>query len=654
MSAVTRYIIIGAGAIGVTLAAELQRAGKDILVIARGGQLDALRAGTLRYARPDGTRDLAIPAAAGPDEVTLAEGDVLIVATKTQDADAVLADWAWRPVASAGGRPAAAVIPVITVQNGLDAERSALRRFETVLGAVLWVAAGYVAGGEVAAVSWPSPGIIWLGSYPRGEHPLLAPVAADLSAAGFLTHVVPEVQRWKAAKLTRSVTFALHALYPPGPLRERAEQLLHDEAREILAASGLDIADPAAGTEGERDRVAPHPTQGPRYTGNSTAQSLTRASGVETDFLNGEIVLAARLAGRSAPANAALAERVHRALRDGTAAGSLDDADLTATLPQLAGQPGDPERDARDRSDVLIDAITLRKLLDAPDPPLVLDVRWALGDSRGREHYRDGHIPSAVYADLDTQLAAPPTREGGRHPLPAVADLQQAARSWGLRAGQPVVVYDDNGGLAAARAWWLLRWAGLTEVRILDGALGAWRSAGFELQAGQQHAAAGNVILTAGQLAVLSADDAAVLAGGDGVLLDARAGERYRGEIEPVDSRAGHIPGAASAPTADNLEPDGLFAGAEALRTRFSRLGAVPGAVVGVYCGSGVTAAHEIAALRIAGVEAALYPGSWSAWSADDRRPVATGPQPGPAREDATAEATKKTAEATEKGDARP
>ena len=337
MSAVTRYIIIGAGAIGVTLAAELQRADKDVLVVARGGQLDALRAGTLRYARPDGTRDLALPAAAGPGEVALTDGDVLIVATKTQDADAVLADWAWWPVASAGGRPAAGVIPVITVQNGLDAERSALRRFETVLGAVLWVAASYVASGEVAAVSWPSPGIIWLGAYPGGAHPLLAPVAADLSAAGFLTHIVPEIQPWKAAKLTRSVAFALHALYRPGPLRERAERLLHDEAREILAASGLDIADPVADINGERDRVTPHPTQGPRYTGNSTVQSLTRASGVETDFLNGEIVLAGRLVGRAALANAAIAERVHRAVRDGTIAGSLDDADLTATLPELAG-----------------------------------------------------------------------------------------------------------------------------------------------------------------------------------------------------------------------------------------------------------------------------------------------------------------------------
>jgi ketopantoate reductase len=156
--AVTRYIIIGAGAVGVTLAAELRRAGRDVLLVARGGQLAALRSGTLRYARPDATRTLGLPVAAGPDEVALAEGDVLILTTKTQDADAVLADWAWRPARSGDGseRAAAAVIPVITVQNGLDAERAALRRFATVLGGVLWVAAGYVADGEVAATGWPA------------------------------------------------------------------------------------------------------------------------------------------------------------------------------------------------------------------------------------------------------------------------------------------------------------------------------------------------------------------------------------------------------------------------------------------------------------------------------------------------------------------
>ncbi len=332
----SRYIIIGAGAVGVSFAAELHQAGRDVLLVARGAQLAALRAGTVRYARPDVTRTLALPAVGGPDEVDLAEGDVLLVTVKSQDADAVLADWAWRPVAGAGGssRPAAAAVPVITLQNGLDAERSALRRFAAVIGGMLMIPAGFTAPGEVAVPSWPAVGIVYLGAYPHGSHPVVEPAAADFTAAGFVTHVVTEIQPVKAAKLAISVTFALGALYPAGPLRDRASALLAAEAREVLTASGRSIADLAR--PGDQKQIAFRPTDGPQYTGNSTAQSLTRSTPVETDFLNGEIVLAARLLGRDAPANAAVAARVHRARREGTPAGGLDDADLLATLPQLA------------------------------------------------------------------------------------------------------------------------------------------------------------------------------------------------------------------------------------------------------------------------------------------------------------------------------
>ena len=168
----------------------------------------------------------------------------------------------------------------------------------------------------------------------------------------------------------------------------------------------------------------------------------------------------------------------------------------------------------------------------------------------------------------------------------------------------------------------------MPDVRILDGALTAWAEAGFELRPGDHRPDRGDVSLDGGHLPVLTADEAAALAR-DGVLLVARAGERYRGETEPVDARAGHIPGARSAPAAGNLTADGSFASADAVRARYAALGVVPGAEVGVYCGSGVTAAHAIAALRIAGIDAALYPGSWSAWSADPQRPVATGAGPG-------------------------
>ncbi len=282
--------------------------------------------------------------------------------------------------------------------------------------------------------------------------------------------------------------------------------------------------------------------------------------------------------------------------------------------------------DARAR--VLVDAATLRDQLAARGPVVLLDVRWALGRTDGREQHALGHVPGAVYVDLDTELAGPPSARAGRHPVPDVAELQRAARRWGVRSGVPVVAYDAVGGMSAARAWWLLRWAGVPDVRLLDGGLGAWVAAGGRLETGPVTPQPGDVVLRPGALPTLDADGAAVLAR-TGVLLDARAGERYRGETEPVDPRAGHIPGARSAPTAASLSADGTFLPAEALRARFSALGAAGDAPVGVYCGSGVTAAHEVAALALVGVDAALYPGSWSQWSSDPARPAAVGPDPG-------------------------
>jgi len=276
---------------------------------------------------------------------------------------------------------------------------------------------------------------------------------------------------------------------------------------------------------------------------------------------------------------------------------------------------------------VLVDVQQILALREAGRPPALLDVRWALGDPHGREHYLAGHLPGAVFVDLDAELAAPPSAAAGRHPLPDVADLQAAARRWGVGAGSVVVAYDDSGALAAARAWWLLRWAGLPDVRLLDGGLGAWREAGLPLEPGDVRPEPGDVVLAGGALPTLDADGTAALAAsGPGVVLDARAAERYRGQTEPVDPRAGHVPGAVSAPTAANLGADGRFLPAADLRRRFEALGVGGDRPVGVYCGSGVTAAHEIAALHLAGFEgAALYPGSWSQWSADPQRPVATG-----------------------------
>ncbi|SHN46108.1 sulfurtransferase [Cryptosporangium aurantiacum] len=280
-------------------------------------------------------------------------------------------------------------------------------------------------------------------------------------------------------------------------------------------------------------------------------------------------------------------------------------------------------------NDVLVSAADVEALRHGDEAPVLLDVRWALGDPHGHEHYRAGHLPGAVFVDLESDLAAPASAAGGRHPLPDLGALQAAARRWGVRDGddRPVtaVAYDNTGGLAAARAWWLLRWAGVPGVRLLDGGLAAWIAAGYPLATGETVLPApGDVTLRPGQLPVLDADAAAGLAR-TGVLLDARAAERYRGEVEPIDPRAGHIPGARSAPTSENLNADGTFKPAATLRERFAALGAAGASPVGVYCGSGVTAAHELAALAIAGIDGALYAGSWSQWSADPSRPAATG-----------------------------
>ncbi|WP_083864667.1 sulfurtransferase [Nocardia brevicatena] len=268
---------------------------------------------------------------------------------------------------------------------------------------------------------------------------------------------------------------------------------------------------------------------------------------------------------------------------------------------------------------VLISAAELRDSLGDKTIRL-LDVRWALGDPDGPEHYRKGHIPGAVFVDLDTELAGLPSPRHGRHPLPAPEHLQRCARSWGICAGDLVVVYDASGGMAAARAWWLLRWAGVADVRLLDGGLPAWTRVGGELAIGvEPDPTPGDLEVVPGRLPVIDAD---AVARWDGVLLDARTVDRFRGEQEPVDPRAGHIPGAICAPTSDNLGDDGCFRSVEVLRERFAGFGNGP---VAVYCGSGVTAAHQIAALAVAGVEAALYPGSWSQWAHDPKRPVATG-----------------------------
>ena len=277
-------------------------------------------------------------------------------------------------------------------------------------------------------------------------------------------------------------------------------------------------------------------------------------------------------------------------------------------------------------SDVLVSAPELAALLQGPTPVRLLDVRWRLDQPDGREEYRAGHLHGAVYVDLDTELASHGEPTDGRHPLPTAGQFQATARRWGINDGDTVVVYDNLKSFSAARAWWLLRHAGFTGVRILDGSLRAWASEGFALATGDETVEPGTVTLGWDTLPVLDATAAAGLPD-TGVLLDSRAPERYRGESEPIDPKAGHIPGALNAPATDSVDADGRFLAPGLLRARFAALGVTGDRPVATYCGSGVMATHNAVALTLAGFEPAVYPGSWSQWSNSDR-PVAVGDEP--------------------------
>ncbi len=266
---------------------------------------------------------------------------------------------------------------------------------------------------------------------------------------------------------------------------------------------------------------------------------------------------------------------------------------------------------------------TLISTDEIPPDTALLDVRWELTGPRLSD-YLKGHIPGAVFVDLDTALAGPPG-DGGRHPLPAAGDFQAAMRSAGVSAEKPVVMYDAGNSIPAARAWWLLRYFGHPEVSVLDGGFGGWVAAELPIERGEIAVEPGDFVARPGGMPVLDADGAAALAAGDGVLLDARTPERFRGEHEPIDPVAGHIPGAVNLPGASLLDATGHFLDAAALRERFATAGVREGAEVGAYCGSGVSAAHEVLALALAGYPAALYVGSWSDWITDPGRPVATG-----------------------------
>jgi len=273
----------------------------------------------------------------------------------------------------------------------------------------------------------------------------------------------------------------------------------------------------------------------------------------------------------------------------------------------------------------LVDAAWLAAHLHDPSVR-VIDLRWYLSGKKGAGEYALGHIPGAVFVDLQTALT-PPVGPG-RHPIPSPAQFARAMRRAGVSASSRVVVYDDAGGSVAARLWWLLRGYGHAKVHVLDGGYPGWLASGGAAEADAPAVPVGDFAVRRNTLPVV--DCHAVDSAREEpriVLLDARAPERFRGELEPVDARPGHIPGALNAPWADNLE-GGRFADPAALRARYRKLGVRDGATVICYCGSGVTACHDVLALELAGfdgLDVRVYEGSWSDWARDPDRPSALG-----------------------------
>lgn len=278
-------------------------------------------------------------------------------------------------------------------------------------------------------------------------------------------------------------------------------------------------------------------------------------------------------------------------------------------------------------ADALVSAEWLHEHTADPDVRPV-DVRWYLTErGRGRTDYNEAHIPGAAFMDIDRDLAAPPEAGPGRHPLPSPEAFAQAAGQAGIGPNTHVIAYDASGGAYAARLWWLLRYFGHERVSLLDGGWQAWQAAGYPTESGEAHVFRAEFTPNPQPDMVLNADDVEQLRSMDNTLLiDARAAERYEGRSEPIDPRAGHIPGARNMPYAHNLAPNGTWKSPAELREQYAALGADKANQVVCYCGSGVTATHDIFALHLAGRDdARLYEGSWSDWSSNPERPAATG-----------------------------
>ena len=348
-----RYIIIGAGAVGGTIGGCLFQAGLEVVLVARGAHLDALRRDGLRLATPLGTDVLDIEAVGGPDEVGLRRDDVLILATKTQDAAALLADWARQPVAAAGppdatgpgdgfpGRTAAEVVPVVCAQNGVASQRFALRRFRHVYGMYVWLPATHLEPGTVEAQGMPLAGLLAVGKYPSGTDKTVKRIGADLAGSRFVAPVSADVMRWKYAKLLDNLHNAIEALCgrdhsgfrdaPESAAAAELHRLTRAEGTAVLDAGGIDYATPAEVAEFRGERVRIEPVNGSARTGGSSWQSLTRGTGtIEADYLNGEIVLLGRLHGVPTMVNEALQRLANQAAAERRAPGFMTPAEVLA------------------------------------------------------------------------------------------------------------------------------------------------------------------------------------------------------------------------------------------------------------------------------------------------------------------------------------
>ncbi|MBD9667399.1 sulfurtransferase [Variovorax sp. VRV01] len=281
--------------------------------------------------------------------------------------------------------------------------------------------------------------------------------------------------------------------------------------------------------------------------------------------------------------------------------------------------------------DTLVSAAQLAEALRSAHPPLVLDCSFELTNhGAGQQAYDAGHIPGAFYLHLEHALSAEKTGRNGRHPLPAREAFARTLAAIGVGNDTQVVAYDNAGGMYAARLWWMLRWAGHRAAAVLDGGIAAWKAAGHAVSTEAPPARPpGDFALRESLVTTLSYEEVrANIESRNKLVLDARAPDRFRGENETMDPVGGHIPGARNRLFKDNLDADGRFKPARQLRAEFDAItGGRPAAELVNQCGSGVTACHNLLAMEVAGLKgAALYPGSWSEWSAQPGAPIATGP----------------------------